>query len=103
MAHCNCGCNGKSEKPLEDWEYPDESESTYDKPGESEYDDDYGDDDSDDDSVVCCPNCGCELYDEDTICPKCGLAIEPAHADSVPLWMIILGTAALIALLFSMR
>lgn len=44
------------DRPLEDWEYPDEG------------------DDSEDDSVdtYACPKCGTQVYEDAVACPVCG-------------------------------
>ncbi len=100
MTNCNCSNhNCGNDRPLQDWEYPDENESTYDSADDS---DDYdSNDDSDENIIVRCPQCGTELYDDDTICPKCGQMITDS-GKSVSIWVIILFAAAVIGLVFGM-
>ena len=58
---------------------------------EDEDDDEDWDDDSDDESLIECPHCGEEIYEDAQRCPECGqyLSEEDAPPARKPWWIVI--------------
>lgn len=50
--------------------------------------------------TVSCPKCGSELYDDASLCWKCGHALANPVRTRPPVWMIIVATLALLGLLY---
>lgn len=82
---------------------------------DDEEDDDWEDDESDfeDDDVAAslieCPNCGADVYEETVRCPLCGEYITRSNSpwNGKPMWWRVAGMAGIVALIagliFSLR
>ena len=77
-----------TERPLEDWEYP--------EPDEGEDDDEV--------ETVACPACREEVYEEAQQCPHCGEYIDSSTRalDGHSWWFIALGIAGIAAVVLAM-
>lgn len=77
------------DRPLEDWEYPDQDEF----------------DDDDDTATVTCAACGAEIYEDAPQCPVCGeyvTASRGTHWEGRPVWWIALGLLGIIAVIYAL-
>ena len=76
------------DRPLEDWEYPDDAD----------------DDSADSNRVRECPSCGTDVYEDVFCCPICGEHFtREANFKRMPTWMKAAAIAALIAMLAALR
>jgi endogenous inhibitor of DNA gyrase (YacG/DUF329 family) len=80
------GAGWNDDRPLEDWEYPDEGSS----------------DEEDESALVPCPQCGADIYEDAVQCPVCGEYVTHGTRawEGRPGWWIALGLLGIIAVLF---
>jgi len=74
------------DRPLEDWEYPDEDDA----------------DDDEESRTKPCPMCGMDVYEDAEKCPLCGefFTRQPGTAwRGKPMWWIVLGLLGIIAVI----
>lgn len=66
-----------------------------------EWDPDVDDDDEFHDAWYECPECGCEVYEDANMCPRCEQFIVPklvSRSDRKPIWWVVLAVLGTIAL-----
>lgn len=80
--------HGDDDRPLEDWEYPDE--------------DPVGEDDET--VLIDCPRCGAEIYEDAVQCPICGEYVTRGSQawTGRPNWWIALGLLGIIAVIVTL-
>lgn len=68
-----------------------------------EYEEDGFDEDDDSTSVIPCPNCRADVYEEAVSCPHCGeYIIHDGHNSPLagrPVWFVLLGLCGIIAVI----
>ncbi len=88
----------------QDWEDLEFDDDDDENPDADDQDDDFDADDDEETSVVPCPSCGADVYEEADRCPHCGSFIDPTAAPrrDKPGWWVGLSRVSVVWLVLSL-